>query len=252
MIPPPDSLLKYDNPVLVSRRSGAKSPKSFKVNPQQSPETSPVPPLPKPQPGPSKQQSEELLNCILPPREWEEGTKLWIQNVSSAPSTRTEVIQLSEELDIKLKRRKARLTGICPVRRELFSQCFDELIRQVTIHCAERGLLLLRLRDEIEVTITAYQTIYETSVAFGMRKALQSENGKSEMEEKIAALKNEKQELIKQLNEQKAKCEAVEKREDKRRRVEEKKHSDEIQFLKRANEQLKDQLEEIVTSKLSA
>lgn len=61
----------------------------------------------------------------------------------------------------------------------------DELIRQVTINCAERGLLLLRVRDEIRMTISAYQTLYESSVAFGMRKALQAEQGKSDMEKKV-------------------------------------------------------------------
>jgi len=61
----------------------------------------------------------------------------------------------------------------------------DELIRQVTISCAERGLLLLRVRDEIRMTIAAYQTLYESSVAFGMRKALQAEQGKSDMERQV-------------------------------------------------------------------
>ena len=61
----------------------------------------------------------------------------------------------------------------------------DELIRQVTINCAERGLLLLRVRDEIRMTIAAYQTLYESSVAFGMRKALQAEQGKSDMEKQV-------------------------------------------------------------------
>lgn len=53
--------------------------------------------------------------------------------------------------------RQARETGICPIREELYAQCFDELIRQVTINCAERGLLLLRVRDELRMTIAAYQ-----------------------------------------------------------------------------------------------
>eukprot|EP00967_Tisochrysis_lutea_P000230 scaffold300_cov20-Tisochrysis_lutea.AAC.4 len=53
----------------------------------------------------------------------------------------------------------------------------DELIREVTINCAERGLLLLRVRDEMRMTIAAYQTLYESAVAFGMRKALQTEQG---------------------------------------------------------------------------
>lgn len=66
--------------------------------------------------------------------------------------------------------------------------CFydkDELIRQVTINCAERGLLLLRVRDEIHMTIAAYQTMYESSIAFGMRKALIAEQRKAEMEAKV-------------------------------------------------------------------
>jgi dynein light intermediate chain len=61
----------------------------------------------------------------------------------------------------------------------------DELIRQVTISCSERGLLLLRIRDEIRMTVAAYQTLYESSVAFGMRKALQAEQGKADMEAKV-------------------------------------------------------------------
>lgn len=65
----------------------------------------------------------------------------------------------------------------------------DELIRQVTINCAERGLLLLRVRDEIRMTIAAYQTLYESSVAFGMRKALWAEQGKADMEKKVQEYK---------------------------------------------------------------
>ena len=41
------------------------------------------------------------------------------------------------------------------------------------------------------------------------------------------------------MNEQKAKGEAIEKRESERRQVEEKRHNEEIQFLKRTNQQLK-------------
>ena len=82
----------------------------------------------------------------------------------------------------------ARETGICPIREELFSQCFDELIRQITIQCAERGFLLVRVRDEIKMTIAAYQTLYESSIAYGMRKALMAEQGKNEMNANIADL----------------------------------------------------------------
>ncbi|XP_069481350.1 axonemal dynein light intermediate polypeptide 1 [Ambystoma mexicanum] len=253
MIPPADSLLRYDNPVLVSRNTERKSPKSrpLKVSPQQPVVTGPVPPPTKPKSPPVDvtKQPEEILNAILPPREWIENTQLWIQQVSSTPSTRMDVVHLQEQLDVKLQQRQARETGICPVRRELYSQCFDELIRQITINCAERGVLLLRVRDEIRMTIAAYQTLYESSVAFGMRKALQAEQGKADMEKRIQDLENEKKDLERQVNEQKAKCDATEKREAERRQVEEKKHAEEIQFLKRTNQQLKAQLEGIIAPK---
>ncbi len=141
---------------------------------------------------------------------------------------------------------QARETGICPVREELYSQTFDELIRQVAINCSERGLLLLRVRDEIRMTISAYQTLYESSVAFGMRKALQAEQGKSDMEAKIKQLEAEKKELERQVQDQKAKCEAIEKREAERRTLEEKKHNEEVAFLKRSHQQLKQQLESVL------
>merc|ERR1712113_980797 len=233
--PPLQSLVKYDTPSLLTTKDkkGSKPAKGGKK-------------LPPVEGKPQLTQTEDILNSILPPREWTESGQLWVQQGSSTPATRLDVINLQEQLDIRLQQRQARETGICPVRRELYSQCFDELIRQVTISCAERGLLLLRVRDEIRMTIAAYQTLYESSVAFGMRKALQAEQGKTDMQKKIEELEEEKKDLERQVNELKSKCDAIEKREAERRVVEEKKHAEEIQFLKRTNQQLKTQLEGII------
>ncbi|KAF7708752.1 axonemal dynein light intermediate polypeptide 1-like [Silurus meridionalis] len=252
MIPAVESLLKYDNPELVSKTTDKRSPKALNASLQQPAISGPVPPPPKPiSPSfdASKQQTDEILNALLPPREWMENNQLWVQQVSSTPCTRTDVIRLQEELDLKLQQKQARDTGICPVRRELYTQCFDELIRQVTINCAERGVLLLRVRDEIRMTIDAFQTLYESSVAFGIRKALQAEQGRSDTEKKIAELESEKMELERQLNEEKAKCEAIERRENERRQAEEKRYTEEIQFLKSTNQQMKAQLDALVAPK---
>lgn len=62
----------------------------------------------------------------------------------------------------------------------------DELIRHVTMDGPERGLLCLRVRDEIRMTIDAYKTLYDSSVTFGVKKQLQAEQGMSEMEEKVS------------------------------------------------------------------
>ncbi|CAH8431640.1 unnamed protein product [Heterobilharzia americana] len=255
MMPPNVSLIKYDSPILITKNLEKKSPGAATLKgTQQIADTSGIPcPPPKAKScmGETKtnQQTEEILNSILPPREWSENGQLWIQHVSSTPATRLDVVNLQEELDRRLQQRQARETGICPVRRELYNQVFDELIRQVTINCAERGLLLLRVRDEIRMTIAAYQTLYESSVAFGMRKALQSEQGKADMERTIADLEQEKKDLERQVYELKTKCEQIEKRAAEQRQLEEKKHQDEIQFLKRNNQQLKAQLDGIMNPK---
>ncbi|CAF0887849.1 unnamed protein product [Brachionus calyciflorus] len=255
-IPPTSSLVRHDNPVLVTRNTDKRTPKAKALKSSSpTPMDTSVPLSPssnkKLQPLDSKnlQQTDEILNSILPPREWTEGNQLWVQHVSSTPATRLDVINLQEQLNMRLQQRQARETGICPVRRELFSQCFDELIRQVTISCAERGLLLLRVRDEIRMTIAAYQTLYESSVAFGMRKALMAEQGKADMEKKVLELEEDKRDLERQVNELKAKIDQIEKRNAEQRAAEEKKHAEDITFYKKTNQQLKTQLEGIIAPK---
>lgn len=128
--------------------------------------------------------------------------------------------------------RQARESGICPVREELFSQCFDEIIRQVTLSEPERGLLLLRVRDEIKMTIAAYQTLYQSSVTFAMRKQLQAEHGKAELEQRIEELEAKKTKLENKVIELKSKIEAIDKRNRERREVEAKKRETELDFLR--------------------
>ena len=192
-------------------------------------------------------ETEDILNSILPPREWSENGHLWVQHVSSTPATRLDVINLQERLDQRLQQRQARETGICPIREELYAQCFDELIRQVTVNCAERGLLLLRVRDEFRMTIAQYQTLYESSIAFGMRKALMAEQKKAEMEENIKQLGAQKSELEKRVIELKERCVNIETREAERREADEKTHLDAVEFLRNTNEQLKKNLETLLS-----
>ena len=89
------------------------------------------------------------------------------------------------------------------------------------------------------MTIAAYQTLYESSVAFGMRKALMAEQGKSDMEKKVNELEEDKRDLERQVNELKAKIDQIEKRNAEQRASEEKKHSEDIAFYKKTNQQLK-------------
>ena len=47
--------------------------------------------------------------------------------------SRDQVAELGDRLSEKLVQLQARQTGICQKRRELYSQTFDELIRQVVL-----------------------------------------------------------------------------------------------------------------------
>lgn len=227
------SLVKYDNPIMVSTTKkdarGGKGKKGAGLEAKQ-----------------NLTPTEDILNSILPPREWTEEGQLWVQYVSSTPATRSDVTTLQEYLDQKLQQRQARETGICPIREELYAQCFDELIREVTINCAERGLLLLRVRDEIRMTIACYQTLYESSIAFGMRKALQSEQSKVEMLAKITQLEGETRDLEKFVAEMSQKCKDVERKEEERIAEEEEKHKEMIEFKKKHNLSLKKELEQLL------
>ena len=134
--------MKYGTPVLVSTSINPK--KGAKKKQAQ------LPALEKPG---ASSRNEDYLNSILPPREYTMDGQLWVRYVSPTPAYKVDVMNLQDELDKKLQSRQARETGIDPTREELFAQCFDELIRQITIQCAERGFLLVRVRDEIRMTI---------------------------------------------------------------------------------------------------
>eukprot|EP00331_Platyophrya_macrostoma_P002069 CAMPEP_0176428602 /NCGR_PEP_ID=MMETSP0127-20121128/13242_1 /TAXON_ID=938130 /ORGANISM="Platyophrya macrostoma, Strain WH" /LENGTH=248 /DNA_ID=CAMNT_0017810305 /DNA_START=22 /DNA_END=768 /DNA_ORIENTATION=+ len=232
-----NSLVKYATPVLVST-SGKRLKDTKKKDGKGAT-------------GGNKGQdanTEDILNSILPPREYTlDKQQLWIQSVLSTPATKAEVLTLQEELDKRLQQRQARETGICPIREELYAQCFDELIRQITINCSERGLLLVRVRDEIRMTIQAYQTLYESSIAFGMRKALQAEQRKTQMMNEIKQLEAQVKDLEGNVESLQQQIEDIEESEKQRQEAEEKKHKSDVELFKRANQKFKEDLEKTLS-----
>lgn len=248
-------LIKYNSPVLVSSNAPKDGPTPSTSTANNETLTSPTSKDKSARPSSgqiiseNRRETEEILNSILPPRLWEENGQMWMQSVSSVPATRQDVINLQEKLDALLQQSQAREIGICPVRRELYTQCFDELIRQVTINCMERGLLLLRIRDEMVMSMNAYETLYCSSIAFGLRKALQSQEGKEKLVEYVAQLEHDKETLENTISDMKLRAEQIERRNSELRAAVEKKHAEEIVFLKKTNAQLKAQLEGIIAPK---
>ena len=182
-----------------------------------------------------------MLNSLLPPAEWTQNGQQWAQYASSAPATRGAVLRLQELLDARLNSKQARERGICAVREELYEQCMNELIRQVTVDCVERGVLLLRIRDELRMTREAYRTLYESSVAFAMRKALESEAGKAEMDAVLEKKRAYRAKLEQQVRELKAKCSLLERRKQAERAKEEERLQGELKKAQDVNAGLEEQ-----------
>lgn len=118
------SLVRYDNPVLVNDSKKKNSSKGLRGNTLKKTVANGNKTLPPVENKPQLTQTEDILNSILPPRQWDDSGQLWVQYVSSTPATRLDVINLQEQLDQLLIQRKAKETGICPVREELYEQCF--------------------------------------------------------------------------------------------------------------------------------
>ena len=170
-----------------------------------------------------------------------------MEAVCKTPATRFDVEALQVDLAAALARRKARQSGICPVREDLYQQCFDELIRQVMLNTKERGLLLCKVREEVKMSIDAYKVLYESSVTFGTRKHLEAEEGVEETRarvEELEALKKEKQDEHAQLIN---KLDLIEKRASERRAIDGKERKSQLEFLKYQGDNLERYLKKLST-----
>ena len=144
---------------------------------------------------------KDTLNKILPPKKVKIGDQMWVQYVSCNPVTRAEVVNLYDNLKKHLELDGARVNGVCPIREKLYDECFHELIRQITINCLERGILLMRIKNETAMTINTYKILYESCISYGMRTFISAEKEKSLNSKKIYLLEDECQSLEENIKE---------------------------------------------------
>ena len=152
----------------------------------------------------------------------------WVQYVTCTPVAKADVVDLQENLDRRLQTEQARETGICPIREKLYNECFDELIRQITLNCLERGILLTRIKKELIMTINSYQSLYESSIAYGIRTLLLAEEEKKKLNDEIGKIENECDDLEREINEIDIQLKEHKETDDKNREALKNKHLEEI------------------------
>lgn len=184
-----------------------------------------------------------VVDSFLVPRTWEEGGVVWVQHASPFPATRIETVETRQKLHRLMKEMGGKTTGICPIRSLLYSECFLEVIRQVTADCWERGLLLLKVHAERVETQRAHRELFESRTGYAFRLALKGEKDTAAMISKIEEMKTRASSLTKAEEDLRTKCEAHAKYAEEQILIDEKKFNDEINALKKEATVKKNQLE---------
>ena len=181
------------------------------------------------EPDPEKESLKNFLDSILPPKIVHENRLIFYHFVSCESAIVNDLLKLHKNLQTQMKVRGAKESGICPIREELYNECFEEIIRQVTINCLQRGDLLNTIKLEMNYEINYYRQLYESLIAFSLRKVLQEKKKKIMLENKRDKIKNEIEELQREINE---KNEMLKQRMEEENKKEEQAMKDHVQAMK--------------------
>ena len=192
------------------------------------------------------QMNREVINSMFPPVEFTEDGVAYTQSVSINAVSKSDVQKLKTQLVNLLHARKARSTGVCLIRSELYAQAFDEIIRQVAIDCNARGRLLMRVRDHYRMTLNAYKQLYETTLDWGHRKMMQVDLGVDDLRTYRCELKERRRTLKLEAKDLQIKLDNLEKKIAENKSLREKDNADEIAFLKRQGQMTKAQIDMVV------
>ena len=151
--------------------------------------------------------------------------------------SKLDVIFLREALEQRCQLKNARAFGVCEIREELHQDALNEIIRQVTIVCPERGLLLAELRDEHCETQRTYDMLTQAAAQYGARKGLERDISRT-MQTDLVSLTKDVHTLENRVNEIKAKYDGMCKHHQERREADERKHETETAFIKKNIQQL--------------
>jgi len=194
-----------------------------------------------------KYSVKDALNRLLPPKKITDKEQEWVQYVTCTPVAKADVVNLQENLDRRLQTEQARETGICPIREKLYTECFDELIRQITLNCLERGILLTRIKKELNMTINSYQSLYESSIAYGIRTLLLAEEEKKKLNDEIGKIEKECEDLEVEIQEIDYKLKEHKENDDKNRKALQLKHIEEIEENRQRGKKIKEELRNKLT-----
>lgn len=96
----------------------------------------------------------------------------------------------------------------------------------------EAALLLLRARDQLKLTVEAYRTLHDASVAYGVRKQVQAEEGLPDLQAAVVVAGERKRALEARAAALRSRSDAADKRAGERRSADERRRAEELAFLR--------------------
>lgn len=210
-----------------------------------------------PRPPQSKGMCEETLAMLFPPEiiVQEDKTsagavaptapspplsaqKTWVKVAAIDHTSRLDCVHLRDHLERRCREENARPSGVvCKSREGIYTDGLQEVIRQITVLCPERGVLLAELAAEMQQTTETYDILFDSACQYAVRKAIERDmrsylfDDKERMASEVRRLENRVHEL-------QAKHDGMLKRFEEQKQTEVKRHEEEVKYLKKANQQI--------------
>ncbi|CAM39376.1 conserved hypothetical protein [Leishmania braziliensis MHOM/BR/75/M2904] len=161
--------------------------------------------------------------------------------------SRLDVVLLYKHLQHRCTCESARPRGfVCPNRERIYNDGLRELIRQVTLLCPERGLLLDELARSMRESIETYDVLLDSANQYAVRKSTERDLHQHLFAEK-AALETEVRRREYRVSEWRAKYAGLQKRFQEQQAADSKLHAEEIAYAKRANQQLVSEIKRLAS-----
>lgn len=170
----------------------------------------------------------------------------WLKVAAADHTSRLDVVQLHQHLQRRCVDEHARMRGVlCPIREKIFNDGLMELTRQITVLCPERGLLLKDLNAGMAQATETYDILFDSACQYAVRKSIERDLHYYLFEEK-KVLESEVRRLDNRVNELRAKHDGMMKRFEEQKLVNAKLHEEEINYMKKANQQLIGEIKRLV------
>ncbi|KPA86859.1 hypothetical protein ABB37_00907 [Leptomonas pyrrhocoris] len=161
--------------------------------------------------------------------------------------SRLDVVLLYLHLQRRCATESARPCGVvCPNRERLYSDVLQELTRQITLLCPERGLLLDELSRGMQQSIETYDVLLDNASQYAVRKSTERDLHQHLFAEK-AELETEVRRREHRVSEWRAKYAGLQKRLEEQQAADDKLHEQEIAYAKKANTQLVNEIKRLAS-----